>query len=141
MELKWLIEHIFDPFPLLTQHQRERYYRLRWGILNKKNRVNNLEEYQEFLNTSFTEGILTTPPIYFDNWISGFINGEASFHASLNGISIFYIEQAESQVLEWIKQKFEFGPKVLTRLKRSESRKETYSLSISSKPLRYSKIN
>jgi len=37
-ELKWVILNIFDYFPLLTNHQWERFSRLRYGVLNSINR-------------------------------------------------------------------------------------------------------
>lgn len=38
-------------------------------------------------------------PSYFDNWISGFINGEGSFYITSKGELRFTIEQTESNVL------------------------------------------
>lgn len=52
-DLKWLIENIFEKAPLLTTHQRERYLRLKHGVLNKFNRVESLEEYNNFIKKSF----------------------------------------------------------------------------------------
>lgn len=38
-------------------------------------------------------------PSYFDNWISGFFNGEGSFYITSKGELRFTIEQTESNVL------------------------------------------
>jgi len=43
--LKWLIINIFENFSLLTKYQRERYSRLKYGVLNKFNRVESIEKY------------------------------------------------------------------------------------------------
>jgi len=98
-ELKWLIENIFEKAPLLTYHQKERYLRLKHGVLTKFNRVESLEEYNNFIKKSFNFSSFlinkdTTPAdmlksLYkdtnsetaFDNWILGFINGEGYFYA------------------------------------------------------------
>lgn len=67
------------------------------------------------------------------NWISGFITGEGSFtQNSRNNCFIFNIEQAEREVLDYIKCFFVFGPKVCTKKKR-QNRKQTYAIQISSK--------
>lgn len=104
-DLKWLIENIFEKAPLLTNHQRERYLRLKHGVLAKFNRVESLEEYNDFIKKSFncTSYLIekdtspaapsapsvmlqslyknTNSETAFDNWILGFINGEGYFYA------------------------------------------------------------
>lgn len=84
---------------MLTKHQRERYSRLEYGVINKINRFETIEEYQKFILTSYSK-VPSNDPIFIDNWISGFINGEGSFFISPKGKLIFYIEQTESEVLE-----------------------------------------
>lgn len=138
-DIKWLIENVMDKSPLLTKHQRNKYSRLRFGVLSKFNRVENLEEYQEFLTRRFDSelsvlsNIETTDKIAFDNWMSGFINGEGSFHIHANGHLIFYIEQVDSEVLDLIRTRLNANPKVLFRAGRGDNHKDTYSLSLSSK--------
>jgi hypothetical protein len=113
--------------------------RLRFGVLSKFNRVENLVEYQEFLTRQFDSqlpvlsNIDTTDPIALDNWMSGFINGEGTFFIHNDGYLVFYIEQIESNVLDLIRTRLNANPKVLHRPSRGEKRKDTYSLSISSK--------
>ena len=98
-DLKWLIKNIFEKAPILTTHQRERYLRFKHGVINKFNRVESLEEYNNFIKKSFNFSCFiinkeTTPAemlksLYkdtnsetaFDNWILGFINGEGYFYA------------------------------------------------------------
>jgi hypothetical protein len=65
--------------------------------------------------------------------MSGFINGEGSFVINPKGNLIFYIEQAESKVLNLIKKRLDLGPNIFFRVKRKENHKDTYSLAISSK--------
>jgi hypothetical protein len=65
--------------------------------------------------------------------MSGFINGEGTFHTHPNGHLVFYTEQIESEVLELIRTRLNANPNVLLRASRRERRKDTYSLSLSSK--------
>jgi hypothetical protein len=53
----------------LTKHQRENYSRFKFGILNKYNRVETLDNYKKFINTSFIEDtqFFTTLLNYTDN--------------------------------------------------------------------------
>src|SRR5262249_33912129 len=81
----------------------------------------------------------------FDNWISGFINGEGSFSILAKGSFVFCIEHTDKGVLEFIRRRMQFGPKVNFRASRKEGtfprrtyaarkgRKDTYMLYISSK--------
>jgi len=48
IDIQFLIENVFDKYPLVTLNQRQRYNLLRTGILNKIKRVDNLEEYKKF---------------------------------------------------------------------------------------------
>ena len=78
----------------------------KYGVLNRFNRLENLQEYKQFLKTSYTTDLSNFNLLdceYFDNWMSGFINGEGSFSIKSNGKKIFHIEQAESEVLNLIK--------------------------------------
>ena len=108
-ELIYLIETAFDKYPLLTKHQRDRYARLRHVILNNFNRVETLEEYNEFLQTNYVETEI--PDYYFttgtalDNWILGIFNGEGCFHVHKKGHLEFYLEHTDKQIIEIIKKK------------------------------------
>lgn len=136
-DLKYLIENVFDVSPLITNHQRSRYAIFRYGILNNVKRVETMEEFKEFLNSN----VELTPILEnyykegtaFDNWIVGFINGEGCFHLHKNGHLVFYIEHTDENSLDLIKKRLELGPNVLDRGNRNDTRKNTYSLSISSK--------
>jgi DNA-binding transcriptional regulator WhiA len=99
-----------------------------------------LEKYQEFIKTSYLEtnnkdtySINEKDNNDLDNWISGFINGEGSFAIHKKGHLVFYIEQAENEVLNQIKKRFNLGPNIVFRAKRNLTFKNTYSLTISSK--------
>jgi|ERR1700679_1717733 uncharacterized protein YkuJ len=48
LDIQFLIENVFDKYPLVTLNQRQRYNLLRTGILNKIKRLDNLEEYKKF---------------------------------------------------------------------------------------------
>lgn len=136
-ELVYLIETVFDLYPLLTQHQRDRYARLRHVVLNNFNRVETLEEYNKFLLTSYVEDNIPesyfTSGTAFENWILGFINGEGCFHVHKKGHLLFTIEHTDRQVLELIKRRLDFGPSILDKGTRDNTRKNTYSLAVSSK--------
>jgi len=139
-ELNWLNENLFDSYPLLTKHQWDRYCRLRYGVLNKINRMETLQDYEDFIsdkNLSWTKPQLTNiqdPQFirFLDNWISGFINGEGTFNIVNNKTFRFYIEQTENNVLTLIRERLACGPQVLERKQRG-TRKLTWSLDISSK--------
>jgi hypothetical protein len=136
-DLKWVILNIFDHFPLLTDHQWERFSRLRYGVLTKINRAESYSDYLNFLGDHSTwlksRKIDLNDSTLFDNWISGFINGEGSFSILAKGIFVFSIEHTDKDVLELIRKRMQFGPKVNFRAGRQEGRKDTYILYISSK--------
>jgi hypothetical protein len=48
IDIQFLIENVFDKYPLVTLNQRKRYNLLRTGILNKIKRFDNLEGYKKF---------------------------------------------------------------------------------------------
>lgn len=68
-DLKWLIENIFELSPLLTKHQRNKYNHLKYGVLNKFNRVETKEEYEKFINKNFSENetLDSIPQPFLDN--------------------------------------------------------------------------
>ena len=125
--------------PLLTQHQRERYARLKYGVLNNFVRVETLEKYKEFLllRRNYVEAEIAdsyyTLGTAFDNWILGFINGEGCFYVHKKGHLVFYIEHTDKQVLELIKRRLDLGPNILERGNRNNTRQNTYALTVSSK--------
>ena len=62
IELNYLIDNIFDVSPLITEHQRKRYAIFKYGILNKINRVETMEEYKIFLTSKYeTTPIISQP--------------------------------------------------------------------------------
>lgn len=144
-EVKWLIENLFDLYPLVTEHQKERYARLRYGMLNNITLFHENVELLEFKKTSFVHilnnsvSVYTSTPTeeFLDNWILGIINSEGCFYTRLkkdgNNLLVFQIEHTDRKVLEIFKNKFEFGPNIFERAERSIKQKKTYSLYISSK--------
>ena len=136
-ELISLIETVFEKQPLLTEHQRGRYARLKYGVLNNFNRVETLEEYEKFIHRNYVETNIPdnyyTSGTAFDNWILGFVNGEGCFYVHKKGHLVFYIEHTDKQVLELIKTRLSLSPNILDRGNRNSTRKDTYSLTISSK--------
>jgi hypothetical protein len=135
-ELTWLIFNIFDRAQLITQHQRERYARFRFGVLNKFNRVDSLDDYNKFLETSYISATIDQTyfnSVAFDNWIIGFINGEGCFNIhSKKKHLIFYIEHTDRNSLVYIKNRFNLSPSITYREARSDKRQPTYVLFISS---------
>jgi hypothetical protein len=110
------------------------------GVLTKYNRVESFSDYQSFLGDRSTwlhsrEIDLNHPATIegLDNWISGFINGEGSFSILAKGIFVFCLEHTDKDILELIRNRMQFGPKVNFRAGRQEGRKDTYTLYISSK--------
>ncbi len=136
-ELIYLIETVFEKHPLVTQHQKERYARLKYGILNNFNRVENLEEYNKFINSSYVNTEILSnyykEGTAFDNWILGFINAEGSFYVHSKGHLVFNIEHTDKPALELIRKRLDLGPNVLDKGNRNNTREVTYSLTISSK--------
>jgi hypothetical protein len=139
-DLKWLITNIFDVYPLFTDHQKDRYARLRHGILSNITLFNNLQELVEFKGYKFTyPEIEQTDSIieYLDNWILGIINSEGCFYTRPkkdgSNLLVFQIEHTDRIVLEIIKSRFNLNPTIFERAERSSYQKKTYSLYISSK--------
>lgn len=136
-DLKYLVENVFDVSPLITNHQASRYAKFRYGILNNIKRVETLDDFKVFLNSEiqlkpildnfYKEGTA------FDNWIIGFINGEGCFHIHKKGHKVFFIEHTDRNSLVLIKDRFNFGPNILDMGNRNNTRKNTFSLTISSK--------
>jgi len=85
--LLWLVENVFDIYPLLTDYQVKRYNLLKFGLLNSIKRFETIEEYNKFALAEYVQenkvsiveqfegGSLTV-----DSWIVGFINGEGCFY-------------------------------------------------------------
>ena len=145
-EVKWIIKNLFDLYPLVTVHQKERYARLRYGIFNNITFFFDNVELLKFKNTSFVTILNSSvsvytralPEEYLDNWILGIINSEGCFYTRPKKegntyLLVFQIEHTDRKVLEIFKNKFEFGPNIFERAERSIKQKKTYSLYISSK--------
>jgi len=152
LDIQFLIENVFDKYPLVTLNQRQRYNLLRTGILKKIKRLDNLEEYKKFKveNSVVTEynfwkesesknmrTIKQGSSVNFeDSWMLGFINGEGSFSINKKGTLIFSIEHTDKASIVLIKNRLDLGPTILDRgqrLFRGSLRINTYSLGISSK--------
>jgi hypothetical protein len=144
-DLLYLINNIFDKYPLITKNQIIRYNLLKNGIINEITGFKTLEEYQEYKNKSLlsiTEYVNSQKSnnllknLSIDNWIIGFINGEGCFYLNKNKCN-FFIEHTDRQGLELIKNRLSFGPNVLEISKRDRDigkiRKTTYELIVSSK--------
>lgn len=136
IELNYLIENVLDVCPLISEHQRKRFALFKYGILNKVNRVETMEDYKKILYSKYnTSPILDnyyTEGTAFDNWILGFINGEGCFHFSKRGHLVFYIEHTDKNCLMLIKKRLDLSPNILDRGNRKGTRQNTYSLFISS---------
>lgn len=140
-DLLYLIDNIFDKYPLITKNQSIRYYLLKNGIINNIVEFKTLEEYENYKTNILSSindkiDLQNNKNISIDNWIIGFINGEGCFYLKKNKCN-FIIEHTDKQALDLIKNRLCFGPSVLERSLRDRDigkiRKTTYQLNISSK--------
>lgn len=142
--LLYLIENIFDVYPLLSYNQFMRYSLLKNVIKKQVKQFKTLEEFNEYKSDYFKSNsrqidlinLYKLRELEVDNWIIGFINGEGSFYLNKNKCS-FHIEHTDKQLLELIKYRLDFGPNVLERSPRDrdigKERKVIYQLDVSSK--------
>lgn len=145
--LFYLMDNVFDTYPLIVENQLVRYLLLKDGLINRIKEFKTLEQYNQYktkcLSSIFkqiespenrTEKFFKSS--YIDNWIVGFINGEGCFYMNKNKCN-FFIEHTDRWALEIIKRRLSFGPSVLKRSPRyqdsGKERKTTYLLNISSK--------
>jgi len=150
LDIQFLIENVFDKYPLVTLNQRQRYNLLRTGILKKIKRLDNLEEYTkfkvensvvtdyDFWKDSESKNLHTIKQRFSvsfeDSWMLGFINGEGSFTVNKKGTLIFSIEHTDKASIALIKNRLNLGPTIFDRgqrLFRGSLRKNTYSLGVS----------
>ena len=147
-DLKTIVS-LFDNYGFFTKHQSDRYYLFRWVLLNKKRQFENIEHLNSYLqrpvnciqyttkdlNFSYIDKVYNTYElnIIYSNWICGFITGEGCFSQNKKRkVFYFHLEQAEREVLDFMKAYFSFNPKIRENKLRPK-RKQTYSLAISSK--------
>lgn len=144
--LFYLMNNVFDIYPLIVESQLTRYLLLKDGLINRVKEFETLEQYNQYKTKcllSISKQIESKEKIeksfdnlYLDNWIIGFIKGEGCFYMNKNKCN-FYIEHTDKKALEIIKRRLSFGPNVLERLPRNKDfgkeRKTTYQLIISSK--------
>lgn len=121
-----------------------RYNFLKNSLINNIKRFESLEEFNTYKDKYFSSfsrqldliNLYNSDPLFIDNWIIGFINGEGSFYLNKDKCN-FYIEHADKQSLELIKYRFDLGPNVLERAARErdigKNIKTMYQLNISSK--------
>lgn len=81
--------------------QKKRYNLLKFGLLNSVKRFDDIEEYNKFVSTDFTDKNeldvveqLENGGLNVDNWIVGFLNGEACFYKK-NDKPVFCIEHTD----------------------------------------------
>jgi len=134
-DIIWLIENLFDRYNLLTKHQLTRLEQIKFGLRNNIKRINNLDE---FVNVKVDDVIPDLKNIelqFWENWLGGFINGEASFSYASKGtnkkIPRFFLEHTDEKIMYYIRDYFQFGPNVFIRTR--DIRQTTYSLNITSK--------
>ena len=121
--LLYLIETVFDVYPLLANNQSMRYSLLKNGLINEVKKFKTIEEFNKY-KSEFLESyrgsslglidLYKSGKLSIDNWIIGFINGEGSFYLN-KGKCNFYIEHTDRQLLELIRCRLDFGPQVLER--------------------------
>lgn len=148
-DLKWLIEHIFSKYPLLSDHQAIRYEQLRIGITNNLKRLDSLDNLHTILidkekfitplqcvHTKCSDLTIVKDlnSEYIKNWTCGFLNGEVSFTNGKNNNIKFpkiNLEHTDEKVIKLVKITLSLELNIYTRTR--DSRKTTYSISISSK--------
>lgn len=142
--LLYLVDTVFDLYPLLANNQSMRYNLLKNGLINEVKKFKTLDEFNkyksEFLASNHKQidliDLYKSGKLEVDNWIIGFINGEGSFYLN-KGKCNFYIEHTDRQSLELIRYRLDFGPQVIERSARDrdlgKERKVMYQLNISSK--------
>lgn len=141
--LLYLIDNVFEIYPLLTTNQRNRYNLLKTTLMNGTTHFKTLEGYEEYKSTFMLSNsvvwdlveLYESGNLQVDNWIIGFINGEGCFYLN-KGRCSFMIEHTDKNALDLIKHRLNIGPSVLERSARSrdegKARKTTYQLNISS---------
>jgi LAGLIDADG endonuclease len=134
-EVRLLVENVFDIYPLMTDHQKDRYAKLRYGFLNNITLFHNLQELEEFKNkknlflTSLSlPSSASLQTQYLDNWILGIINSEGCFYTRPkkdgSNLLVFQIEHTDKKVLDIIKSRFKFRPTIFERAERSINQKK-----------------
>lgn len=120
--LLYLFNTVFDVYPLLANNQSMRYGLLKNGITNEVKKFQTLEEFNEYKSEYLASNnkqidlidLYKSGKLEVDNWIVGFINGEGSFYLN-KGKCNFNIEHTDRQLLELIRCRLAFGPRVLER--------------------------
>ena len=145
--LLYLIENVFDVFPLVTKNQSARFSLLKMGLIDNIKEFSHMKLYDLYVSNSMysvnnklylfhtedkVQNVLSSS--YVNNWIIGFINGEGCFYLNKNKRN-FCIEHTDENSLNIIKQKLCFG--VFKRAPRARDVgkviKPTYRLIVSSK--------
>ena len=87
-DIKYVLLEVFDGYPLIKEEIRGNYMILKYGVLNRVNRLETEGEYKKFYeNKTLWEdkelnNKVNTLDIYstdFAYWLKGFISGEGSF--------------------------------------------------------------
>lgn len=142
LELQFLVLYIFDKVPLISSNPKDRYAQFRKAVMLNKLRVETLEDFSLLKLETFKSLEKNYPSIdtyiytdSFVNWFIGFINAEGCFSIDRfnNNTLVFSIENTDKNALEFIKKRFNFSSNVNTRPSRSDRRKPTYTLAISSR--------
>jgi LAGLIDADG endonuclease len=132
IDLKWLIDNIFEKYTLVTKHQILRYEKLKLGIINNIKNLNDLNQFEP-INISIPD-VSNCSQNYINNWIVGFLNGEIAFTKSKKynkEIPVIFLEHTDFKAMELVKNILKLSPNILSRNR--ENRKTTHYLSISSK--------
>lgn len=144
-DMKYVLFEVFGEYPLLKEQIRENYMRLKYGILNRVNRLETEGEFKEFYEnkTLWKDNGLNkkveTLDIHstdFAYWVKGFISGEGSFYIRPNGkTKEFCMEQVDRKVMELIKQRLGFKTSIIVKDRREDRYKSKvcYEIRISSR--------
>lgn len=131
-DLKWFIENVLEKCTLLTSHQSKRYQLLRHCVINNVKRVETLEEFNQLLALGGTFSPVAASVMsrqFTNNYIIGFINGEATFTTIPTGTAKFAIEHTDGDIIHMIHNHLGFSTNVYAPTQRL-SRKQTFALSV-----------
>lgn len=119
-DLLWLIDNVFNIFPLLTFYQRDRYFRLKYGILNNITKFNTLRELFEFKTKYFSDSEFKIELVSLDSTQKNQINNNKETILLKDYLLSKY--QYEGEIENWILGIINSEGCFYSRLKKDDNR-------------------